>query len=402
MEEKELINLISRLKTVEPDENWVILNRSRLSFRLEMEHKKDLLNKDFSVLRELFAFWGAGRSPFAWKAARGVLAGFIAMAFLGGATVWAAKQSLPGAPLYPVKIALEKARMTVSFSQEDKLNLQTEITENRLSELKQVMQTSGSSDQKREKVAQVVENIRYQLSGVNDDLSKNQTQSVRATGIIKTASKVEKSISQVKEVLPGDANQDLNKKLAELADMADKAGIQALELILKSPEQAQINKDEILASVDEKIVNAESVIKEISEKANLAIRHAKSTDLAKDSSFGKTFGNSAGDLAIDSGKTSAELPMIRAVLVKDQSDKAQELLEQAKSGLSEVKAKIAQNETQDALNGLSGVLETINLAKTVIKSAQTIIDSVESAPNLNSNAGDVKTDNNATSSVPAK
>lgn len=368
MEEKQLINLIKKLKSVQPDENWVILNRSRLAFRLEMEHKKDLLNRDFSVLGELFSFWKTDRSA-SFGLAKGVLAGFLILSGFGGATVWAAKQSLPGAPLYRVKIALEKAQMTASFSQQDKMNFQAEMAENRLSELKELMQTSDSISQKREKAAEVMENMKAQLSDANSRLSKNQ--SVKATEMVKTVSKVEKTVSQVKGVLTEEVRGDLNKQLIALADVADKAGIQALEMILKFPDEAQAEKDEILAKVDEKISNAENAIKEISQKTVPAIDSA-----IAESDSGKN--NSA---IVES--RIAEMPNIRAVLVKNQSDRAQELLNQAKTALSGAKGKIAENKTQEALNDLSGVLETINLAKTMIKSAQTIADGTEADSGLN-------------------
>jgi len=378
MEEKQLINLIQKLKSVGPDENWVILNRSRLAFRLEMEHKKDLLNKDFSVLGELFSFWNINQPSVAWRAARGFLAGFLILFGFGGATVWAAKQSLPGAPLYGIKIGLEKARMTVSFSQDEKLNLQAEMAENRLSELKEVMQASGSISQKKEKAAEVMENMEAQLSDASNRLSKNQ--SVKATKVIKTASKVDKTISQVKDVLSEEIKGDLKGQLMALAETADKAGIQALEMILKSPDEAQAEKEEILAKVDEKISHAENAIKEISEKANSAINSETNSAIAE-----LQFGNANSAINSETNSAIAELTNIRAVLVKNQSDKAQELLNQAKTALIGVKTRIAKNEMQEALNDLSGVLETINLAKTMIKSAQTIAD--EGAANSSQNTG---------------
>ena len=390
MEEKQLINLIKSLKSVKPDENWVILNRSRLAFRLEMEHKKDLLNKDFSVLGELFSFWKNGQ-PMAWRMARGFLAGLLIFLGMGGATVWAAKQSLPGTPLYRVKIALEKARMTVSFSQQDRMNLQAEMAEIRLSELKEVMQTSDSISQKKEKAAEVMENMENQLSDVNNRLSKGQP--IKATDMIKAASKVQKTVSQVKGVLPEEVKGDLNRRLIALADMADEAGIQALEMILKSPNEAQAEKENILAKVDEKIANAENAIKEISRKANSVITESKSkiTELPN-----------VNSVITESKSKITELPNVRAVLVKNQSDKAQEFLNQAKVSLSGAKVKIAENEIQGALNDLSGVLETINLAKTMIKSAQTIADGAETNPSQNTGTKEPKTGDNSASSTPSK
>lgn len=384
MEEKELINRLKILKNIKPSDDWVILCRSRLAFRMEMRRKKNLLNKDFSVLRELFAFWDVNQPRLNWKLAQGALISFFVLAGLGGATVWAAKQSLPGTPLYPVKIVFEKARMMISLSQEERIRLSAEMTENRLSELQEVAKTSESASQKRGRVAQVVENLQEQMNQANSQSVKSQP--AKAVAISKTTSDVGKALSQVKEILPEGIKQDLSKELAEVAEVADKAGIQALETILKSPNQANVEKDDILAKVDEKILNAQTLIKNLSQKADSVFGNVSTSD---------KFTSDSDKLTSDKIK----MPIIRAVLVKDQSDKAQELLDQAKNQLNEAKEKIAKNEVPEALNDISKVLDSINLAKTIIKSAQTIVDSSTSD---DTTAETPEIDGNSTSSIPAK
>lgn len=347
MEEKDIKNLLEPLKSVEPNENWVISCRSKLAFRIEMERKKHLLDKDFSVLRGLFSFLENKPSRFAAKWAYALSIGFLVVASGGGATAWAAKHSLPGSALYSVKIAMEKIRLQASLSSEGKIRLQAQMTDMRLNELQKVVQSSEDPEKKKEKVEQVVNQISQQLSKANNQLPKmasveSAKNMASAKVINESAVKAEKMLSQMKEALPSELKENLGDKLAQTAETADRASSKALEIIVKS-QTGPTDNSLILATIREKIELTQEKVNVISQKAE----NVSSSTIA--------------DNAVGGNFIADKLPITRAVLIKDQSEKAQELIEQAKISLES--------------NDMTQALETINLAKTIILGAEKMADS---------------------------
>ncbi|KKS65590.1 MAG: hypothetical protein UV67_C0008G0008 [Parcubacteria group bacterium GW2011_GWC1_43_12] len=381
MEEKDIKKLLEPLKKIAPDENWMISCRSKLAFRMEMERKKHILDKDLSILDGLFAFLGNKSPKPTLKWAYALSIGFLVIAAGGGATAWAAKHSLPGSALYPMKIALEKLRLEASFSSEGKIKLQTEMTNARLQELQKVVLSSENPEKKKGKVEQVVNEINQQLNKANNQLpgmgdAESQKTVAAAKAISESAVKTEKMISQMKESLPSELKENLGGRLTEAAETADRMGTKALGIIVRSQIQSE-DSSEISARIMERIEVAEERIKVIGQK----VESVSSSTIADNSS--------SVNISAD------KLPVIRAVLIKDQSEKARELIEQAKSSLED--------------NDMAQALETLNLARTIILGAEKIADSdlvkilfeegvlkPDSKVNIESNEGI-----NASSTVPA-
>lgn len=261
MKESELIEKIKILKEIKPSDGWLLSCRARLAFRMEMDRKKNLLNGDIFTLRELFAFWKNYRPYSALRLVQGLII-VIAVVFGGGAmTTFAAMRSLPGSPLYPVKLAIEKIRVFASFSDESRLHLQTEIADKRLQELKDVVSSQDSAEQKVEKMAQVVDNIQYQMSTVNGQLpkvSKAEPQKTLAAAKIvnEKAGEISKVLTTVKEGL-SDENPNVKAKVADAIEIADKASIMALEAMVANWNNSSTTKEEIAAKLDDEIKKAE-------------------------------------------------------------------------------------------------------------------------------------------------
>lgn len=271
MEEKDLIRKIQLLKQVKPKEDWVIFCRSRLAFRLEMERKRGLLNKDLFALREVFAFWRVKQPGLAFKAAYALILVLGVILGSGALVALAAMNSSPGSPLYPVKLVIEKARVSASFSDEGRLQLQTEIADKRLQELKEVVNNQDSAEQKAQKLAQVMDSIKDQLTTVNDQLPKAgaKTESKKAVAAAKIVSQkadqVGKALANAKEALPTD-NPDLNTKIAETTQTADNSNIAALETMIANQDSPDVKKEEIAAKLDEAINKTGDQIKAKEQK----------------------------------------------------------------------------------------------------------------------------------------
>ena len=330
------IEKIKLLKELKPKENWVIFCRANLVMRLEMERKKELLNKDFSTLRELFSFLRVTekhRHPYRFTYA--VFLGLAIILATGGVTVWASTKSLPGSQLYKVKIAVEKAYLLVA-ADKDKEKLQSDMAYRRLEELKIVLNGSGSAADKTAKVEEIVGNIQQQLINDQEQLPKTSQKDSSEKSIIAVkevtnrAEQIKKAIVEAKQSLPDEIRGNLNDKLTEVTDVADKTSFQALEMLINKSDKTEADQKEILARFNEIIDEKETTIKNLKSENTI----------------------------VQATSTADKLP-INAVLI-NQSDQALELLDGLKGDLEK--------------GDLTAALEALKAINEIVKGAERIVE----------------------------
>ena len=328
--EKELIERLTQLKEVKPDENWVIFCRENLALEISKNDEKEVTPVfNFpSAFASFLRYIGNPHPVLKPVVAFVLIFGFM---FSGSLFVIAkAKNSLPGDRLFSVKIALEEAKLLATTSAEGKAQVQTDMIVARIDELNKIINAEGSMEQKQPKIEEAVNNLQRHLLSAKDELPKlNNTEAKKVVEVAKkmdaSAASAEESLSQAKLALSPDTKKSLTEKIAEAADEADKTSTRALEVIVQNQGGAGVNQTEIAAKVDNKIQKTEQMIKTLTQSVN----------------------NSA---------IADKLP-INATLILDESDKA---VEQAKAYLEK--------------GDFAGALQIIKTANEMVKSAQQIMD----------------------------
>lgn len=330
--EKQLIKQLAQLKKIKPSADWIFSCRETLSKEIgltkEKESKPLSLSEVFSFFRQLNLPKLSFRPVFAiWFLVFGLIFG-------SGITALAmAKDSLPGEHLYPVKIALEQARLLAITSNENKAKIQSEMTVLRLEEINRIMNKSESSVQKQQRIEEAVINLQKQLLTISSELpkiNKSETSLEVVRKIDANAVQIEKVLSQAKASFSdSQPSQNLTDKMREALDTADDTSTKALELIVRQQDEnsTTMSQEEIIAKIDEKIQRTEEKLKLLAETVN-------------NSDIGNRF-------------------PINAVIILDETDRA---LEQAKASLE-------QNDT-------TGALKTFILANEMAKSAEKIVESI--------------------------
>lgn len=277
MNEQELISNIQQLKNVKPTEEWVLSCRAKLAFRLEMNRKKDILRQDAFALKELFAFLGTAQKQPSFRWAHSLIIAVMVVLSGGAVTTWAAVNSMPGSPLYPVKLAIEKARVSASLSEESRLELQVKLADTRLQELEAVVQSQDNADQKAEKLSQVAASIQDQLTVANTKPGAAiEPKKALATAKIVSdrATQASRALAAAKDSLIDEVKPEIKQRLAEAAEAVDKTGIAALEAIITNQGVSSTTKGEIIAKLDEEIrlvaSRVETKEKKIADTASLA------------------------------------------------------------------------------------------------------------------------------------
>lgn len=358
----EVINRIQVLKGIKPKESWAISCRAELALRLEMDHKRELLAKDASELKELFTFWQAWQPERAFRPAYAMAVALAVIVGGGTLTSLAALQSVPGAPLYPVKIALERTSLKVAPTDSIKMRLQKDIVDSRLSELRVLVKNNDSFELKNEKVAQVVESLHQQLITDKEQLPKankpnDSAKSLAAAKIVSArADQVKKAISQAKDGLPSEIKSNLGEKLAEVTEVAEKTSVQALEMMIAKKKRTDEDKKEILAKFDEIIKDKEVAIKELA----------------------------AVSQKITQSKSLADKLPINAALV-NQADEAEDLLGKLKESVKK--------------ESFPAALETLKTLNEIVSGAEKIAETVKQRDKA---ATEQAAGLNATSSAPNK
>ena len=243
--------------------------RARLAFRLEMGRKKDILAKDTFALKELFAFLvGAPQKQPSFRWAHSLI--IAVMVVFGGSalTTLAAVKSLPGSVLYPVKLAIEKARVSASLSEESRLELQVKLADARLQELDAVVNSQDDADQKAEKLSQVAASIHDQLEVASTKTAMVEPKKAIATAKIVSdrATQASRALTAAKESLSEEVKPEAKQKLTEATEAVEKTGIVALEALITSQGVSSSTKGEIIAKLDEEIKLVEGRVKSKEQK----------------------------------------------------------------------------------------------------------------------------------------
>lgn len=114
--------------TLQPDPQRKLVARARFIEALYAEPEKRGLRAWVAAFFDQAASFRLG--------VRGAAPIVVGLALVtGGSAVYASEQALPGAPLYPVKLAVEQVWVATAFDEESRLDVQLEIASRRLAEV---------------------------------------------------------------------------------------------------------------------------------------------------------------------------------------------------------------------------------------------------------------------------
>lgn len=228
---KDAVNKIRQLKTIQPNPYW-------------FKNQRNILLQQISQV-------SGKKSRFAWNNLPGfifspsilkpVMVSFMVLFLIFGSgfvTVLAAKNSLPGDLLYPVKIAVEDVKIRISSS-EAKPQLQADFMCNRAQELSQIINSTGDSIRAKENVVQTVDKLQVQVNNTRASLSSiKQTEPQKAVETMNAISnkitESEKALTEAQEKFAegfkGQTPKDAGEVAAKIDAAAKNTSVLASEL----------------------------------------------------------------------------------------------------------------------------------------------------------------------------
>ncbi len=170
------------------------------------------------------------------------------------ASVNASKNTLPGHPLYPVKIIAENIKYNLSFSNQAKAKVAMSIVEKRVGELKIIAVEKQNQDQdinnineKQKKVASAVSKVKSSLDIVknklNDIKEDKNDENKKAVVVVK---EIDEKLALVKNEI-----QETNKEIEnEISEELEKTSIVVLAVL----NEVEENEEGVVAGDKEEIV----------------------------------------------------------------------------------------------------------------------------------------------------
>jgi hypothetical protein len=231
---KSVRELRSHERGIRPDPVWVRAARSQLMMQVRNSMPTaSAAEKNRKTL--------AAAYPSLMRIIRGpvfVVCSMIAIIAGGSiASVRAADRSLPGDPLYMVKLVAEQTQLAFTPSAPDRMLLKVEFTKRRVQDLNAVIASPASGKAARVRQAtdilkQDLQTLQDQLKSVGQDPKTSRATAEAAKVVDREAVDVVKSLTQTKADLPRDIGNDIQKNVADAQAQAADLAMNALGVLV--------------------------------------------------------------------------------------------------------------------------------------------------------------------------
>jgi hypothetical protein len=225
------------LKSIKPDSAWKDSTKNRLMAELNL----DKAVSSPVGIRTLFSISikeSLGR--LAWQPIGGALVLFGLIVGPGMVTVNAAKGSLPGDALYPVKRSLERARISITLSNSKKAQLEVNLVSNRLHELQRITKEQVPSPQRQQNITLALQelkkdtdSVKTRLEAVKNEPSTTDQEVVNLAKIIDDkSSDYQQTLQSAVEGLDDEAVHNTGGEIGQALTSVQDVAINALDILV--------------------------------------------------------------------------------------------------------------------------------------------------------------------------
>jgi hypothetical protein len=269
----DLIKKLKGLKRVEAGTEWKKSNREFLMS--EIKNTIPAANERWAL--EL------SKVVFPWKvmklAVRPVMAlTTVAALVLGsGLSVSASERSLPGDPLYGLKIVSEKVQVALTFDKKESAKIHVELAGKRINEVKRIKENSDSDQNKIKKINVAMDGFKKEISTVQNKL-ENLKNGSSAETVVEVAKIIDNKAAEYQEDLVEATNElpELNEatqNINQVLDLTDKTSDSALTVVVEKHIQGEVvlteeSEGDILKRVGKKIETVDAKVVAFSGQVN--------------------------------------------------------------------------------------------------------------------------------------
>lgn len=241
---KTIIKNLKKIKDIEsvgrPNASWVSTNRGILMHQINPQNKQ-LEVQSSKYYYEYFS------QLFAVKVVRPTMLALMVFGLYFGysAVTLAAKASLPGEALYPIKVLSEKIQIATTIGDEGKVKLKMDFVSRRGDELHQIARQPVDDKTKSEKISTTVKQITEDVNAVKNTMEKmalsaNNSATINTAKVVDEKTlKIEKDIVGAHASLSIEVKKEVAKDVKEAIAKTEEAGSSALSVMVNQ----SANKD---------------------------------------------------------------------------------------------------------------------------------------------------------------
>ncbi len=270
MSARDLLSRIKHVRAAErgitPDQAWV----SRTRGQLMMQVRNSMPKEKVAQARRVSGFFASFIPSTTWQAIqRPVLAAFSMIAIVGGgslAGVSSAEHAGPGDLLYPIKLATEQTRLILTPNSSDRLQLKTEFVDRRTQELRQLVASNASDEDKQAQLKKTTQLLKRDLDTMKSQLNEVSSVEQSPQRLARLARDIdEKSnalVSTLKEVRSTAASDDTRQLVAEAESAAVNTGVRAVQVLIDASKRSDtdVSKEDLLKSIQQRVNGIQQTI----------------------------------------------------------------------------------------------------------------------------------------------
>ncbi len=264
--DRKLIKQIKTLRSIKPARAW---NESTRDILLSQIRAQEVSAQPTRVLSRPWVVLSGSISAAFHALAGGLFAHPTALAatvtmFLAGSTsaVFVAEQSIPGEPLYPVKLTKEQVAIALATDPDSRTKIELGLVAVRLNELSEVANRPAEDENRDRQVEQIAQTVADNLSNVTKKLD-----SIKKIGephkVAKLATSVAQATEEYEKTIAGLENSSANDKLGRVIETIDRTNTKALEVIVEKKDSAGISEESITKDISQKIEKAAQKLEKI-------------------------------------------------------------------------------------------------------------------------------------------
>jgi len=266
---------LKNLKQIKPKADWV--NRERAVLISQITRQNSAVPQSFFVDAWLL-MKSLVPSVFLKFVARpiGIFSIVAVMIFgMGMLSVSAARNSLPGELLYPVKLTSEKVKIGFTGSGEQKARLHVEFAEERINEVEKISQSEQTTVKKKEKIKIAADGMKKQMESAQKQLDLVKVTPTDAAEVVNVVKNVDKKTEEIsirieekKQSLNIEEDKDLVQTLEEMESATYATSVKAVEVIINKHESGEVGmtEGELISTIEKKIIKAQDKINQAAEK----------------------------------------------------------------------------------------------------------------------------------------
>ncbi|MDD5110386.1 MAG: DUF5667 domain-containing protein [Patescibacteria group bacterium] len=250
MPRSELIRKIHQLRNVTPSASWVETTRGLILAEIRRQEnpqpKVSVMAAQPRQQAETAAGWNG------WHIVRGLFgqpAFSIAAAFMlvmvSSLTVNAAHYSLPGEPLYRMKLAFERTQLALVSDATRKAELKVEFARNRVKELERLVDQRAPGGSTSREVNQVVASFTSEMASVQSELRQNpvdrRTVFQIAVSVDRAGSELAAKLGVPTYASSTPAQPEVAVAVQQALAAAESTSLSALQSVISAPQSTTTN-----------------------------------------------------------------------------------------------------------------------------------------------------------------